>query len=80
MATMIKGVSGQSLWYHIKWPVKKEEEKNWYLNFPHEQFFSLKSAQKKVLLFTFNGYLTIRPGADGVVRSASVSSLLWNIA
>lgn len=23
MATMIKGVSGHSLWYHIKWPVKK---------------------------------------------------------
>lgn len=37
MATMIKGVSGQSLWYHIKWPVRRKKI-FWYLNFPHDEF------------------------------------------
>lgn len=48
-ATMINGVSGQSLWYHIKWPVNEKENfwcvsfpssailSSWYLNFPHKR-------------------------------------------
>lgn len=69
-----------------------ETEKNfhfyvfWYLNFPDEranlarilvQNHSLLRAKRR---FTFDGYLAISPGANGVVCPTNVRSFLWNIA